>query len=133
MLKSKKNPIYFIAEVGSNHEGNFKEAIRIVKNCIKSKADCIKIQIFNPQNLVSKKYDFERYNHFNKLQLSVDEYFKIAEICKKSDKDFSASIWDKNLIHPFKKYVKFYKVGSGDLTNYEIIYEIIYSSLSSYR
>ncbi len=125
MLKSKKNPIYFIAEVGSNHEGNFKEAIRIVKNCIKSKADCVKIQIFNPQNLVSKKYDFERYNHFNKLQLSVDEYFKIAEICKKSDKDFSASIWDKNLIHPFKKYVKFYKVGSGDLTNYEIIYEII--------
>ena len=70
MLKSKKNPIYFIAEVGSNHEGNFKEAIRIVKNCIKSKADCIKIQIFNPQNLVSKKYDFERYNHFNNSSFS---------------------------------------------------------------
>ena len=125
MLFSKSNPIYLIAEVGSNHEGNFKTARRLFKECIKSKADCIKIQVYTPDNLVSKKYDPKRFKHFSKLKLKISDYIKLAKICKKSGKDFSASIWDKNLIKPFKNYVKFYKIGSGDLTNYEIINEIL--------
>ena len=42
LFNSKINPVMFIAEVGSNHEGNFLEAKRLVKNASKSKADVVK-------------------------------------------------------------------------------------------
>ena len=124
-FKSSKNKVYFIAEIGSNHEGNFKEAKKILKDCIKSKADCAKIQIYTAKNIVSKKFSKERFHHFSKLKLNVDEYLELAHLTKKSGKDFSASIWDVELISIFSKYLKFYKIGSGDLTNYEIIEKII--------
>ena len=124
-LKSSKNQVYFIAEIGSNHEGNFSEAKKILKACIQSKADCAKIQIYTAENIVSKKFSKERYKHFSKLKLEIDQYLELAYITKKSEKDFSASIWDVRLIPIFSKYLKFFKIGSGDITNYEIINEII--------
>ena len=123
-LKSLKNKIYFIAEIGSNHEGNFSDAKKILKDCIKSKADCAKIQIYTAENIVSKKFSKERYEHFSKLKLEIDQYLELAHIAKKSEKDFSASIWDVKLISLFSKYITFFKIGSGDITNYEIIEEI---------
>ena len=63
-FKSKLNPILFIAEVGSNHEGNFSEAKKLIVNACKSNADVVKLQIFTAQNMVSKKYDPRRFKHF---------------------------------------------------------------------
>ena len=74
---------------------------------------CIRDRVYTPDNLVSKKYDPKRFKHFSKLKLKISDYIKLAKICKKSGKDFSASIWDKNLIKPFKNYVIFYNIGSG--------------------
>ncbi len=124
-FKSKKNKVYFIAEVGSAHEGNFKNAKKILRDCISSKADCVKIQIYTAKNIVSKKFSSDRYAHYSKLKLSIDQYLELAHMVKNSEKDFSASVWDKELIKPINKYMKFYKIGSGDITNYEIIYEIL--------
>ena len=123
-LKSSKNKVYFIAEIGSNHEGSFFEAKKILKDCIKSNADCAKIQIYTAKNIVSKKFSIERYKHFSKLKLEIEQYLELAHIAKKSEKDFSASVWDVKLISLFSKYLKFFKIGSGDITNYEIIEEI---------
>ena len=55
LFKSNVNPVMFIAEVGSNHEGNFLEAKKLVHNASKSKADVVKLQIFSAKNMVSKK------------------------------------------------------------------------------
>ena len=63
-FKSSKNQVYFIAEIGSNHEGNFKEAKKILNNCIKSKADCAKIQIYTAKNIVSKNSPKKDFNIF---------------------------------------------------------------------
>ena len=57
LFNSKVNPVMYIAEVGSNHEGNFSEAKKLVKNACRSKADVVKLQIFSPENMVAKKYD----------------------------------------------------------------------------
>ncbi len=124
-FKSSKNPCYFIAEVGSNHEGNFAKAKNLVIEAARSNADLVKIQIYTAQNIVNKKFDLERYNHFSKLELSIKQYIDLAKICKKYKKKFSASIWDVNLIDIFDKYIDIYKIGSGDLNNFEIIKKIV--------
>ena len=124
-FNSKNNPLLFIAEVGSNHEGSFTEAKKIVKEACKSNADIIKIQTYTAENMVSKANDLERYKHFKKLELDISQYIEIAKICKKYKKKFSASIWDRDQIKPLNKFIDIYKVGSGDILNFEIIRKIL--------
>ncbi len=125
LFKSKLNPVLFIAEVGSNHEGNFAEAKRLVINASKSNADVIKLQIFTPENMVSKKYDLKRFNHFKKLQLKRSQNLKLLKIIKRFKKKTSASIWDVDQIKFFKNYIDIFKVGSGDIHNLQIIKKIV--------
>ncbi len=124
-FKSKFNPCFFIAEVGSNHEGNFIKAKKLILEAVRSNADLIKIQIYTPDGMVNKLYDTERYKHFSKLSLSLSNYINLAKLCKKHKKKFSASIWDPDLIKPLNKYIDIYKIGSGDINNYQIIKKII--------
>ncbi len=122
---SRINPVLFIAEVGSNHEGKYKEAKKLVLNACKTKADVVKLQILKADNLVSKKYDKKRNLHFKKLELSIKENIKLCKLIKSKKKICSASIWDVNQIDTFKKFVDIFKVGSGDIHNFEIIKKII--------
>ena len=43
----------------------------------------------------------------------------------KNTKKFSASIWDRDQIKPLNKFIDIYKVGSGDILNFEIIRKIL--------
>ena len=124
-FNSKINPVLFIAEVGSNHEGNFKEAKKLVINACNSRADVIKLQILTAEKLVSEKYDKERFYHFKKLELSQDENKKLCKIIKSKKKLCSASVWDVDQIDIFKQYIDIFKIGSGDIHNFEIIKKIL--------
>lgn len=124
-FKSKLNPILFIAEVGSNHEGSFSEAKKLIINACKSNADVVKLQIFTAQNMVSKKYDPKRFKHFKKLQLSQKQNLKLLKIIKKFKKKTSASIWDVDQINFYKNHIDIFKIGSGDIHNLQIIKKIL--------
>ena len=125
LFNSKINPILYIAEVGSNHEGSFSEAKKLVISASKSKADVVKLQIFTSENMVSKKYDKKRFNHFTKLQLNKKQNIKLLKIIKSYKKKTSASIWDVEQINFFKNYVDIFKIGSGDIHNFQIIKKVI--------
>jgi N,N'-diacetyllegionaminate synthase len=124
-FNSEANPILYIAEVGSNHEGNFSDAKKLVINASKSKADVIKLQIFTSENMVSKKYDNKRFEHFLKLQLNKSQNIELLKIIKKYKKKTSASIWDVEQINFFKSYIDIFKIGSGDIHNFQIIKKIV--------
>ncbi len=125
LFSSKVNPVLYIAEVGSNHEGNFSEAKKLVINASKSKADVVKLQIFTPENMVAKKYDQKRFNHFKKLELNKNQNLELLKIIKSHKKKTSASIWDVEQIKFFHKYIDIFKIGSGDVHNFQIIEKII--------
>tara|TARA_B100001063_G_scaffold246928_1_gene288581 strand:- start:647 stop:1654 length:1008 start_codon:yes stop_codon:yes gene_type:complete len=124
MIKKIKKP-YLIAEIGGNHEGDFKYAKKLIDLASKSGVDCIKLQIYSQKSLVNKNLDPDRYNHFKKFSLKTSDYIYLAKYIKSKGLDFSASIWDTNLINRFKNYVSFFKIGSGDLTAFDIIDKII--------
>ena len=125
LFNSKVNPVMFIAEVGSNHEGNFLEAKKLVINASKSNADVIKLQIFTAENMVAKKYDRKRFDHFKKLQLNKSQNLELLRIIKSYKKKTSASIWDVDQINFYKKYIDIFKIGSGDIHNLQIIKTIV--------
>ena len=120
VFKGKNGPL-LIAEIGGNHEGNFDVAIKQTLLAIRSGCDVIKFQIYRGESLVNQKEDFQRYKHFQKFELQKHQYIKLAELCKKNDVIFNASIWDTSMISWVDKYLKFYKIGSGDLTSFPIL------------
>ena len=60
-----KKKTLIIAEIGVNHNGNFKYAKKLIDLSKKAGADIVKFQTFNPDNLATKfapkaKYQLKR-------------------------------------------------------------------------
>tara|TARA_B100000902_G_scaffold399844_1_gene472959 strand:- start:11110 stop:12129 length:1020 start_codon:yes stop_codon:yes gene_type:complete len=116
-----KNKIPIIAEIGMNHEGNFDNCKKILYEALETNVDIIKFQTFETNSFINKKYSPHRHTHFDKFLLSNSQFEELANICKSRNKIFMTSFWDINSIDILDKYVPYYKVGSGDLTNYQIL------------
>jgi N,N'-diacetyllegionaminate synthase len=123
MIK-KDGSVYVIAEIGGNHEGNFEKAKELLIDAASSGADAVKFQVYTGETLVNKKIDPERVKHFDRFALTTDQFLELADMCKKRNVDFIASVWDIDLIELFADKMPFYKVGSGDLTAYPIFKKI---------
>ena len=71
-----------IAEIGGNHEGNFKYAKKLVKQAISTGVDVVKLQIYQGSSLVSHIESKTRYKHFKKFELTKNQHIEIAKICR---------------------------------------------------
>ncbi len=110
-----------IAEIGGNHEGNFNYAKKLVKLAISTGVDVVKLQIYSGSGLVSRIESKKRFNHFRKFELSKEHHIEIAKMCRKANVTYLASVWEENSLNWIDRYLKFYKIGSGDLTAYPIL------------
>ena len=70
----RENPCLIIAEIGGNHEGNFKRAKLLAQQALDAGADYVKFQIYRAENIVNRKVDNKRYEHFKRFVLSKSEY-----------------------------------------------------------
>jgi N,N'-diacetyllegionaminate synthase len=120
-----KNEVYIIAEIGGNHEGNFEYAKELTKLAALSGADAVKFQVYTGDSLVNKRYDPTRNKHFKKFELSKEQYIELAELCDDLDITFMASVWDIDAFSYIDKYMPIYKVGSGDMTAYNLIKKMV--------
>ncbi len=134
---SKKSPVYFIADIAANHDGDLNRAKKLIRLCAKAGADGAKFQHFKAQTIVSKK-GFEKIGkitHQSKWKKSVYDVYKEASInfnwtkelkkeCKKNKIDFLTSPYDLNYVDQVEKYICAYKIGSGDITWLEILKKI---------
>jgi N,N'-diacetyllegionaminate synthase len=111
----------FIAEIGGNHQGDESRLIELTVNAISNGIKILKYQIYTGESLVNRKYDPQRAEHFESFTLSDSVYKEIIDICQKNSVEFMASIWSESLLNEFDFYLKRYKIGSGDLTNYPLI------------
>ena len=101
------HPVYFIAEIGQNHQGDINIAKKMVDSlkglpisCIKTaKRDidtCLsdeqKIMIYDNPNSFGKTY----YEHRKALELSHDHFIELKEYVEKAGFDFISSFTDEN-------------------------------------
>ena len=121
--KGKHGPL-LIAEIGGNHEGNFSYAKKLTKLAISTGVDVIKFQIYSGSGLVSHVESKKRFEHFRKFELSKEQHIEIANMCKKANVIYLASVWEESSLNWIDRYLKFYKIGSGDLTAYPILSQL---------
>lgn len=122
--KGKYGPL-LIAEIGGNHEGDFEYAKKLCQLAIESKADFVKFQLYTGDGLVSRVESPDRNLHFKKFELSKDQHIELAEMVRKAGSKYTASVWNLEFIDWIDPYMDFYKIGSGDLTAFPVLEEII--------
>ena len=132
MLKLKKP--YLIAEIGSSHMGNLKLAYKTIFEAKKGGADCVKFQIYDEKTIVHPKLktlSYIKHNKFKyqaqrfaKMKISFSNLKKLHLYAKKIRIDFCVTPFDPNFVKRLSKYVKFFKVASGDLNYYQLLNEI---------
>lgn len=119
-----KYGVYLIAEIGGNHEGDFDKAKHLADLACSSGVDAVKFQIYTGDTICSMIEDPDRNAHFKRFELTSTQHIALAKQCHKYGVTYIASVWDINVIDWINQYLKFYKVGSGDLTAYPIIKKI---------
>lgn len=124
-LQSEKNPIYFIAEIGGNHEGDFQRAQKQLRLALEANVDAVKFQIYRGDRLVSAIENEPRNERFKNFELTKEQFEQLAETCEKHDTDFLASVWDNESISWANSFVPFHKIGSGDLTAFPLIRKMV--------
>ncbi len=133
------NSLYFIADIGANHNGSLEKAIELIRLAKKSGADAAKFQNFQAEKIVSKS-GFDnmkgKLSHQANWTKSVFEVYKDASIskdwtkvlkeeCDKVGIDYFTSAYDFESVDLVDRYVDLYKIGSGDITWLEIIEYIL--------
>ncbi len=133
------NSLYFIADIGANHNGSLEKAIQLIHLAKESGADAAKFQNFQANKIVSK-VGFDnlkgKLSHQSKWKKSVYEVYEDASIskdwtqilkeeCDKVGIDYFTSPYDKESVDLVDPYVDLYKIGSGDISWLEIIEYIL--------
>ena len=128
-------PVYFVADIAANHDGDLERAKELIYLCAEAGADAAKFQHFQAQSIVSD-YGFRalggQQSHQSEWQKSVFEVYQEAslnmdwtpilkETCDQAGIDFFTSPYSLDLVDKVDAYVSAYKVGSGDITWPEII------------
>ena len=76
-------PVYFIADIAANHDGNLEKAIKLIEQSALAGADAAKFQHFSAETIVSD-YGFKKLgsnlSHQSKWKKSVFEVYKDASI-----------------------------------------------------
>ena len=97
MMNFNKEKVYFISEVGINHNGSYDLAIELIEKSIESGADIIKFQIRDLKELYpTNKIDSFGlgsqyiYDVIKKFDLKFDEYLKLFDYVKKKILSFYA-------------------------------------------
>ena len=120
-FKSVRNAVFYIAEVGGNHEGNYAYAQQLTKLAIESGADVVKFQFYSVDTLVSRHEDRGRNDHFKKFELSNEQNLKLIRMVEDGGAIPMASLWSKEMVSWADQYLPIHKVGSGDLTCYPML------------
>lgn len=124
-----KHGVYFIAEIGQNHQGSLDIAKQMVDNLKGSGVSAIKtakrdIDVCLTEEQKNMLYDnpnsFGRtyYEHRKALELSKEEFEELKNYIEKNDFDFIPSFTDENSLNFLNDIgVRFFKIASQRLTD----------------
>lgn len=126
----KGEPVFIIAEVGVNHNGDISLAKRLVEVAAKAGADAVKFQTFKAENVVTKtapKAEYQRettdiansqFEMLKRLELSKQDFAELKDYCDQRGIIFMSTPHDQESIDVLDQLgISIFKIGSGDITN----------------
>ena len=125
----ENHPVYFIADISANHDGDLDRAKYLIHLAAQAGADAAKFQNFRAPKIVSD-YGFQsmrgQVSHQASWKKSVSEVYAgasipfewtpvLKEACDEAGIDYFSAPYDFDAIDMLDPFVPAYKVGSGDI------------------
>jgi N-acetylneuraminate synthase len=126
------HPVYIMAEIGINHNGDLGEALKLVDLAVMAGCDGVKFQKRTPELCVPEDqkarmretpWGYISYLEYRyKIEFGQDEYEQIDAHCKKKGIQWTASCWDIPSLEFMSQFeVPVLKVASASLTDVELL------------
>lgn len=126
------HPVFIIAEIGINHNGDLEIAKKMIEGAKKAGCDAVKFQKRTPELCVPKdQWNLERdtpwgrityieYRH--KVEFGEKEYAELDRYCKDLGIMWFASCWDEPSVDFIEQFnPPIYKTPSASLTDFELL------------
>ncbi len=128
-------PVFIIAEIGINHNGDLAVAKKLIDMAKDAGCDAVKFQKRTPEKCVPKDqwskmretpWGYISYIDYRyKMEFDDLGYGAIAEHCKQRGILWSASPWDEDSVDFLDKFnPPFYKIASASLTDDDLLRHI---------
>ncbi len=122
--------VKLIAEIGINHNGDFKLAEKMVYAAYAAGADVVKFQYIVPERL----YSVENANlreFFKPFVLSLRDFRRLADLTHSLGMEFMLSVFDEDSVAEIVNIVDYYKIASLEI-NYKLLLEEVARYSSEY-
>lgn len=132
-IGSPEEDVFFIAEIGQNHQGDMEVAKKMIKEAKRIGCDCVKFQKSDLQakftrSALERPYISENSwgktygDHKAFLEFSIEEYEELQSYAGSAGILFTASAMDENSLDVLTSLrVPFIKIGSGDANNFPLL------------
>ena len=127
----ENQPVYIIAEAGSNHNTNFGTALELIDTAVAAHADAVKFQLFKAEKLYPKnagiaKYLAKDYKNIHDLirsmEMPVEWLPKLVAYCKKKNIEFLCSPFDEESADALDTVgVAAFKIASSECNHTKLI------------
>ena len=122
-------PCFVIAEAGSNHNGSFSQALKLIDVAVDAKADAVKFQTFKAEKIYTKKAGHARYlkdkesifDIIKKMEMPVEWIPRLAAYCRKKGIMFLSTPFDNDSADLLQKYIPLYKISSYEMTDFPLV------------
>ena len=126
------HPVYIIAEVGINHNGELENAKKLIDAAKHAGVDAVKFQKRTPELCVPPEqrgqmretpWGYITYMDYRlKTEFGEKEYAEIDRYCKQVGIDWFVSVWDEEAVNFMEKFEPVcYKIPSASLTDQTLL------------
>ena len=130
------HPCFVIAEAGSNHDRDYKQALRLIDVAAQAGADAVKFQVFKAEKLYSVKTPMMGYLRKNKLVKQGERVFDLlkrlemprhwidglSKYCRKHKILFLATPFDEEAVDELERIdMPAYKIASFEITHLPLL------------
>jgi len=131
-LVGERQPVYIVAEIGINHNGDLEIAKQLIDAAKLAGCDAVKFQKRTPEKCVPKEQanllretpwgliTYLDYRH--RIEFGEGKYGEIDRYCKERGITWFASVWDEQSVDFMKKFnPPCYKIPSAALTYHDLL------------
>ena len=128
-------PVFIIAEIGINHNGDLNNAKRLIDVASMAGCNAVKFQKRTPELAVPPEYrevmretpwglmSYLEYRH--RIEFGYKEYQEINRYCKEKEMLWFASCWDIDSVEFMEQFAPpCYKVASASLTDIHLLQKV---------
>jgi len=127
----KDQPCFIIAEIGSNHNGDFNIACELIQKAKEAGVNAVKFQTFKAKNHYSKYtpkvdlYDQDIYTLIKSLEIDRSWHTKLSDYCENINIDFLDSPCDNDAVDlALSVNMPLLKVASFDMIDLKLVEKI---------